>query len=165
MTRKTQAADWTGAEGRVRGARREVELKLRRPSRQEVDWAREAVRGEMSMKPGAGLEVVEAHRILTLADDWTGETKETEVQVLSVGNDLAIVGLPGEVFAELGMAVRERSPFWQTLVIGLANEAIGYVPTRRAYEEGGYEVTSSRLAPGGGEALVEAAIELLEALR
>jgi hypothetical protein len=46
-------------------------------------------------------------------------------------------------------------------VLGLANEAIGYVPTRRAYDEGGYEPTSSRLVPGGGELLVEAALELL----
>ena len=67
-----------------------------------------------------------------------------------MGDELAIVGLPGEVFAELGLDLRARSPFPHTLVLGLANEAIGYVPTRRAYDEGGYEPTSSRLQPGGG---------------
>jgi neutral ceramidase len=117
------------------------------------------------MVPGAGLEVVEAHRILALAEGWTGETHETEVQALASGDELAVVGLPGEVFAELGLALRERSPFRQTLVLGLANEAIGYVPTRPAYEEGGYEPTSSRLQPGGGERLVDAAVGLLRELR
>jgi hypothetical protein len=151
----------------VRGARRTVELALRRPTPEQVAWAREAAAGRMSMAPGKGLEVVEAHRIIALADSagWQGETKTTEVQALAVGDDLAIVGLPGEVFAELGLAVRERSPFAHTLVLGLANEAIGYVPTRRAYDEGGYEPTSSRLQPGGGERLVDEALALLGTLR
>ena len=150
---------------RVRGARRAVDLAVRRPTEEQVVWAREAAKGRMTMVPGAGLEVVEAQRILALAEGWTGETKTTEVQALALGADLAVVGLPGEVFAELGLAVRERSPFRHTLVLGLANEAIGYVPTRRAFDEGGYEPTSSRLQPGGGERLVDEALALLATLR
>ena len=50
-------------------------------------------------------------------------------------------------------------------MLGLANEAIGYVPSRRAYAEGGYEPTSSRLLPGSGERLVEEALALLASLR
>jgi hypothetical protein len=150
---------------RVRGVRRAVDLPLRHPTADQVAWARNAAQGRMSMVPGKGLEVVEAHRILGLAEGWTGTAHTTEVQALAVGDDLAIVGLPGEVFVELGLAVRERSPFRHTLVLGLANEAIGYVPTRRAFDEGGYEPTSSRLRPGGGEQLVEAALEALAALR
>ena len=119
------------------------------------------------MAPGKGLEVVEAQRILALADGagWQGETKTTEVQALAVGDELAIVGLPGEVFVELGLTLRERSPFKHTLVMGLANASIGYIPTRRAYEEGGYEPTSSRLVPGSGERLVEEALALLGTLQ
>lgn len=160
-------ATWPGGDGqpRVRGARRTVDLPLRRPTAEQVAWAREAARGAMTMVPGKGLEVVEAHRILALAEGWTGETHTTEVQALALGDDLAIVGLPGEVFAELGLALRERSPFRHTLVLGLANEAIGYVPTQRAFEEGGYEPTSSRLQPGGGERLVEEALAALATLR
>ena len=152
---------------RVRGGRRAVEVALRRPTPEQVAWARTAAGGRMSMRPGDGLEVVEAHRILALADGvgWQGETRLTEVQALAVGDELAIVGLPGEVFAELGLALRERSPFAHTLVLGLANDSIGYVPTERAYDEGGYEPTSSRLAPGGGERLVEDALALLGTLR
>jgi hypothetical protein len=159
-----------GATGRlggagVRGARRVVELPLRRPTGDEVAWARGAAQGRMTMVPGAGLEVVEAHRILSLAEGWTGETRATEVQALALGDDLALVGLPGEIFAQLGLELRQRSPFRHTLVFGLANEAIGYVPTRAAYDEGGYEPTASRLRPGGGEALVAAALDLLASLR
>jgi hypothetical protein len=86
-----------------------------------------------------------------------------ELQVLRVGDTL-LLGLPGEILIELGMAIRERvgqaAP--PLFLISLANESIGYVCHRRAYEEGGYEPTSSRFAPGSGELLVDAAVELLE---
>ncbi len=162
-------AEWelgaAATSGIIRGARRQVVLPLRRPTAEQVAWARQAALGRMSMAPGGGLEVVEAHRVLALADSWRGDTYTTEVQALAMGNDLAIVGLPGEIFADLGLDLRERSPFRHTLVIGLANEAIGYVPTRRAYEEGGYEPTSSRFQPGAGEQLVEEALQALAGLR
>lgn len=148
----------------VRGARRVVELPLRRPTPEQAAWARQAAGGRMTMVPGKGLEVVEAQRILSLAEGWTGPTHATEVQALAIGDDLSIVGLPGEIFAELGLSLRERSPFRHTLVLGLANEAIGYVPTRRAYDEGGYEPAASRLEPGGGERLVDEALALLTGL-
>src|SRR5262249_4858259 len=85
-----------------------------------------------------------------------------ELQALRIGDTL-LVGLPGEILIELGMAIRERagqaaSPLF---LISLANESIGYVCHRRAYEEGGYEPTSSHFAPGSGELLIDAALELV----
>lgn len=87
-----------------------------------------------------------------------------EVQAFRISDDLAVVGLPGEVFVELGLAIKESSPFKTTLVIELTNSHIAYVPTRKAFAQGGYETINSRLAPGGGEMMVEAAIGLLEDL-
>lgn len=91
-----------------------------------------------------------------------GETLPVEVQVITVGTDLAIVTLPGEVFVELGLAIKRASPFRTTFVVELANavETI-YIPTRSAAVGGGYEVTNSLVQPGSGELLVEAAIGLL----
>ena len=43
------------------------------------------------------------------------------------------------------------------------NGNIGYVGTKRAYEEGGYETSSSLVVPGAGEAIADAAVELLNA--
>jgi hypothetical protein len=63
---------------------------------------------------------------------------------------------------ELGLAIKQLSPFRTTLVIELSNcvETI-YIPTRAAYAQGSYEVTNSTLQPGSGEMLVEAALSLL----
>ena len=87
-----------------------------------------------------------------------------EVQAFKISNDLAIVGLPGEVFLELGLAIKAGSPFRTTFVIELTNSHIAYVPTRQAFAEGSYETINSRLAPGGGEMMVDSAIRLLKAL-
>ena len=72
--------------------------------------------------------------------------------------------MPGEVFVEHGRAIKLASPFAMTIVVELANGNLGYVPDRKAYAEGAYEVISSRLAAGGGEAMVAAAVEQLNAL-
>ncbi len=91
-----------------------------------------------------------------------GETLPVDVTVMTLGRDVAIVCLPGEVFVELGLAIKQGSPFRTTLVIELSNavETI-YIPHRAAYAGGSYEVTNSALQPGSGEMLVEAALTLL----
>ncbi|MCX8107273.1 MAG: hypothetical protein N3G20_00555, partial [Verrucomicrobiae bacterium] len=93
-----------------------------------------------------------------------GRPLRAEVQVIAVGGELAWVGLPGEVFVELGLAIKKRSPFPNTFVVELANDNIGYVPDRRSYAEGNYEPISARCAPGSGEQLVDAAVDLLHEL-
>ncbi len=78
---------------------------------------------------------------------------------------IAFVGLGGEVFNELGQAIKSASPFQPTFIFTHCNGAAGYVPTRPSYPEGGYEVQSSSFAPGGGEQLAEEAVRMLNALR
>jgi hypothetical protein len=88
-----------------------------------------------------------------------------EVQAIRLGENVALVALPGEVFVELGLAIKQQSPFDHTFVIELANDSPAYVPTRKAMEQGGYEAANSLYAPGGGEKLVETALKLLGALK
>jgi hypothetical protein len=99
-----------------------------------------------------------------LSRTWAGigDTLPTEVTVVALGRDLAIVFLPGEVFVELGLAIKQASPFRTTMIVELSNcvETI-YIPHRAAYASGSYEVTNSSTQPGSGEMLVEAAISLL----
>jgi hypothetical protein len=95
-----------------------------------------------------------------------GEARTTRLQVIRLG-DLALVGIPGELFARLGLELRRRSPFRHTCIIGLANEQISYLPDRKAYADGGYQTWAgwhSMLAPGTGEAMVDQAVAMLEEL-
>jgi hypothetical protein len=73
--------------------------------------------------------------------------------------------LPGEVFVELGLAIKAASPFKTTLIIELANDDAAYIPTKKAFAEGSYETVNSHIQPGGGELLVDAAIKLLNELK
>ena len=93
-----------------------------------------------------------------------GRPLEVEVQVIALGPDLAFVSLPGEIFVELGLAIKQASPFKHTIIAELANGSIGYIPTKRAYAEGNYEPVSARCAAGSGEMLVAAATRLLRGL-
>lgn len=89
---------------------------------------------------------------------------EAQVQALRIG-EVDLVGLPGENFMELGRTVRAGSDGRTCLVVGYCNRTVGYVPTREAYSQGGYEVFSSFLAPGAGEQMAAESIRLVRGLR
>ena len=116
-------------------------------------------------KPNAApfLELVKAARVLEL-NARHGQPLDAEVQVFTIGDKVAIVGFPGEMFAEFGLQLKEDSPFPITIVAELANGAYVYIPNRVAYKEGNYEPTAARLPEGTGEALVDSAFDQLLAL-
>lgn len=122
---------------------------------------------EFMLNPGKArktfLGPVWAYKILDVSARQ-GKPLDVEVQAIALGNDVAWVSVPGEYFVELGMEIKRRSPFKQTIVVELANGSIGYIPTKRAFAEGNYEPTCARCAPGSGEVLAETAISLLNEL-
>jgi hypothetical protein len=62
-------------------------------------------------------------------------------------NDAVIWTAPVEMFCEIAMDVREQSPFFHTLYFGYTNGWLGYMPTARGFEEGGYEPRTSPFSP------------------
>ena len=155
-------------------AKRQVlQVPLHPYTEEDLKWAKEMQNEELSSKSEEMderelfLERMLSNRIL-----WTEKQKQLgvkdflllEVQVFRISDRTAVVTLPGEMFVEHGMTIKNFSPFENTIVVELANKTINYVPTKNAYLQGGYEVVNSRVAPGGGEMLVEAAIEMLRAL-
>ncbi len=110
-------------------------------------------------------------KVLDLPGKTTGETRTTtnaprSTLNLTVGRvgQVAFVGLGGEIFNEIGQAIKRASPFPYTLVISHCNGTAGYLPTRPAYLEGGYEVQSSRFGPGAAEQVIKEAVHLLHTL-
>jgi neutral ceramidase len=106
---------------------------------------------------------VEAVKALDLAEK--GPAWPMEVQAFRLDKDTALVGLPCEIFVELGLAIKKASPFKNTIVMSICNDRPSYVPTRKAFSEGSYEVTNARVKPEAGEMLVETAIKLLRQLK
>jgi hypothetical protein len=92
-----------------------------------------------------------------------GPQRQTQIQAIRIG-DLALVGLPSEMFVEVGLEIKRRSPFARTLVVELANDSFGYIPTDKAFSEGSYETLNSLTATGTAPAMVESAVGLLAQL-
>ena len=96
---------------------------------------------------------------------------EVEVQAIRVG-DLTIVGLPGEVFAEIGFQIEQSIP-GPAMVLGYSNGNVGYLCTQAAYEGGGYEparswmlyVHPAQFEPSNEHLLVRAGREVAAAVR
>ena len=88
-----------------------------------------------------------------------------EVQVIALSDEVAVVALPGEIFVELGLALKKASPFKHTFIAELSNGSIGYVPNQEAYPQGNYEIVSARCEAGSGEKLIEVALNLLKEVK
>ena len=99
-------------------------------------------------------------------DDGQTAARPTTPFNITVGRlgDIAFVGWGGEVFNEVGKAVKSASPFRFTFILTHCNGAAGYVPTKPNYSEGGYEVQSSPFGPGAAEMLAEETLKLLKNL-
>ena len=78
-------------------------------------------------------------------------------------NRIAMVTLPGEIFTEHGLAVKNHFPGKLILIGELTDtDEDGYVPTREAFVEGGYEVSCATIVPGSGEKMGEIAAGMLK---
>jgi hypothetical protein len=145
--------------GALRVRTEKVKLPLPDITAEDISTAHAAV-ARMKAGPVPFMELVKAFKVLDV-EARKGEPNEVEVQVIALGNRYAWVSLPGEIFVELGLAIKQDSPFEHTIIAELANGIIGYIPSRRAYAQGNYEVVSARCAEGSGEMLVDAAVKLL----
>ncbi len=93
-----------------------------------------------------------------------GDKQEIPIQVIRIGNT-ALVAIPVEPFAEIGTAVKERSPADWTLFSGYANGYYGYLPMAYAYPEGGYEVgPTAPFEAGAAEQMIEDCLEAINKL-
>lgn len=105
-------------------------------------------------------EIREAMKILKV-QKMNGKPIEARVVAFGLG-DIGIVALPGELFVELGLEIKKRSPYKHTFIFELSSNSIGYIPNKEAFKYGAYEVEVSRIAEGEGERLVESAVKLLK---
>ena len=118
---------------------REVVLKYRRPTAEQLAEAKEvlAVTDEEDIKKQPRLAQHYARNTVRAAEREE-DALTVKVQAIRIG-DFAICTIPFEVFAEIGLELKNRSPFPQTMVISAANGRYGYLPTPEQHKLGGYE--------------------------
>ncbi len=86
---------------------------------------------------------------------------DVEQTCLSIG-DCIFLTFPGELFTEIGLQIKAASPFQHTYILGLANGYIGYVPTREAISQGGYEPAKRRVDDAAAEQITTHSLALLQ---
>jgi len=142
-------------------AQSEMTLAVRRPTEFQLAQSRKI----LAEKDDSRLP----HRFSKTYAGWAVElhehagTEDIIVQAIRIG-DLGVVSIPCETFVEIGLRLKQDSPFKSTFTIELANGHYGYLPTPRQHRLGGYETWL-----GSGSLEEEAAVkiedELLKMLR
>jgi hypothetical protein len=137
-----------------------LDLAVRKPTAAEVQQAREIME-KAPQGPLRQLPDVYARETLQLAE-WP-ERFKTPVQAMRIG-DLGLCALPGEPFCQTGLDIKANSPFKPTMLVGMANDYAGYLPTEEQHALGGYETwraKSSFLEVKAAAKIQETALELL----
>ncbi|MGQ9554841.1 MAG: hypothetical protein ACUVWR_12085 [Anaerolineae bacterium] len=140
-------------------------FRRRQPSAEELAKARALVAGAAPQNDDEFLEWIYAQEALLVEKEPL--ERLTPIMAMCVGN-LGLVGLPGEIFVEYGLQIKQQSPFPHTMTIELANDYVGYCPTDKALQEGSYETRlarSAKAAAGTEGAMVAAALAALGRLR
>ncbi len=144
---------------------REVELRYRNMSVEEVEHALSLLKLPKADRAGLHDKAL-SYANATVQYSEPDKTEKVIIQAIRIG-ELAIVSLPFEVFVEIGLEIKEKSPFPDTFTISLANGSLGYLPTPRQLELGGYEtwIGTSKFEKDSSEILTRQLLEMLAELR
>jgi neutral ceramidase len=146
-----------------------ITVNLRKPREDEILSAMKLLAMESESKSSeskpdsSSCEDFFARELINAAEN-NPESKQVEVQVIRVG-DITITGLPGEVFVEFGLDIKNRSPFKNNMVSTLTNGSNGYIAICEAFKQGGYETklsTYTNLEPEAGYRMVDTAIDIMK---
>ena len=148
---------------RLRSGTVKYSLPPRKISIKELAWAEhilENTGGEVHARPDG---VGDDYKALLFKKLHDNESRKIDVDHTCIAlDDTALISFPGELFTEIGMRIKGESPFARTLIAGLTNGEIGYVPTRKAIGEGGYAVETREAGDDAEDIVISQCLALLE---
>jgi len=142
-------------------AEKEFEFKVRKPTAAEIDRAK-GILEKAAGRELKGSDEIYARETILIAK--YPDRVKLKLQAFRVG-DLGIAAIPCEVFTEIGLEIKKKSPLARTFTVGLANGYNGYLPTSAQHALGGYETwraRSSYLETGAAEVISPAVLDLLK---
>lgn len=146
---------------------REVALKYRTPSKAEVDKAVALMKLSRKERDAINKRTGSvAGNTISYASPDMERTENVIIQAVRIGEQ-AILAMPFEVLVEIGLEIKEKSPFAHTFTIELANGGYGYLPPPNQHKLGGYEtwLGTSRFETDASAILVKNLLEMLEELK
>jgi len=140
-----------------------LEVGVRHPTADQLARAK-VVLAQKKTDAAVSLERIYAERTIRLSE-WP-DSLPLPLQVVRIG-DVAIGGIPCEVFVETGLAFKARSPFKPSLIVSLNNGYYGYLPTPEHHDLGGYEtwLGTNRLEKHASTKILDRLLEMVDALK
>ena len=142
---------------------RDLKLTMRKPDPEIKDWFRKVMAKPEDAEKFHRYERTYAGRVQKLEDG--PDEISVPLQVVRIG-DLAIAAIPSETFAEIGLKIKDKSPFADTFTIELANDSRGYLPTPRQHQLGGYEtwMGTNRVQLDASDLITDTLLEMMQQL-
>ncbi len=111
------------------------------------------------------VEMFQANQKLAIAKRFFSEntrptSRSLEQSAVRIG-DAVFVTFPGELFSEIGLAVKNKSPYEKTFVIGLTCGPGGYLPSAKEFLEDDYEVNGSAYSPKTEAACIASSLNVI----
>jgi len=145
----------TEDEARLKVERIITDLPLQTMSLDEVESAVQQCQQELDRlrREGAAEKTLDRARFQLL---WAEDTRDlfkigaapsetrAEIQGIALGESV-LLGLPAEVFTEVGLAIKAHSDFAYNFLITYANGDVGYIATGQDFRENGYAATMAPL--------------------
>lgn len=149
---------------RLAARQKEIALATRKPTPEQVARAKEILARPDGAPQGHIRERNYAQRTLALADAPTHV--QIILQAFRIG-DVGIAAIPFEVFTEIGLEIKAKSPLKPTFTIELANGSNGYLPTPAQHALGGYEtwLGTNRVEIQASEKIVATLLNLFDQLK
>jgi hypothetical protein len=141
----------------------ELPVATRRPDAKLLEWAK-AKSAEPRVKGKTDLPSIYAERTLRMAQH--PERLRMPLQAFRIGN-LAIATMPCEIFCEIGLELKKKSPIQPAFMISLNHGYYGYLPTPRHHELGGYEtwLGTNRLEVQASERMLANLVDMLASMK
>ncbi|MFN0018429.1 MAG: neutral/alkaline non-lysosomal ceramidase N-terminal domain-containing protein [Pirellulaceae bacterium] len=138
---------------------RELEVTWRKPTPEQAAWAKATLEKGPAAEGKTDLSFIYAERTTRLAE--YPETAKVPLQVLRIG-DVCLGTMPCEVFCEIGLDFKSRSPLPKSFLVSLGHGYLGYLPTPRQHRLGGYEtwIGTNRLEPSASEKMLDSLLEM-----
>ncbi|MFO0847784.1 MAG: hypothetical protein U0871_04375 [Gemmataceae bacterium] len=152
------------ADATLAAATEELELHVRKPTPADLQRANDIL-SKAGRRVLQSPEEVYARETVLL--DKYPDTVRLKLQALRVGG-LGIAAVPCEVFTQIGLDIKARSPIKPTFTVSLANGYNGYLPTPAQHALGGYETwraRSSYLEVEASDKIVPVVVRLLDRVK
>jgi len=148
----------------LQAAWKDLEVGQRRPTPEQLHWADQLLTQPPPVPGKVDLPRVYAERVRSLESQ--PPTATIPLQTLLLG-DVCIGTMPCEVFCEIGLEFRRRSPSQPAFLVSLGHGYFGYLPTPAQHQLGGYEtwLGTNRLEVNASDKMLTALLEMAAVLQ